>query len=292
MIELQNENLTLRVDPFGAQMMELRSKYGTQYLWNGDPAYWKDRAPVLFPYVARLTNGSYTYCGVRYSMKIHGFAKDSVFSVEEQSADSVTLCLQDTPETLRQYPFRFTFRVRYALCGWTVAVTYSVRNEDEKEMMFGVGGHPGFRVPLAEDTAFEDYELRFSHACQPDRVGFTETCFLNGHDTPYPLENGTTIRLRHDLFGEDAIVLKNMARRVTLCSDKTNRSVTVTYPQMPYLGIWHMPHTDAPYVCIEPWASLPSRQDVVEELSCKSDLIHLAPGAEYENTWSISITEE
>ena len=54
----------------------------------------------------------------------------------------------------------------------------------------------------------------------------------------------------------------------------------------------HMPHTDAPYVCIEPWASLPSRQDVVEELSCKSDLIHIAPGAEYENTWSIAITEE
>ena len=53
-----------------------------------------------------------------------------------------------------------------------------------------------------------------------------------------------------------------------------------------------MPHTDAPYVCIEPWSSLPSRQDVVEELSGKSDLIHLAPGAEYENTWSIAITEE
>ena len=33
-------------------------------------------------------------------------------------------------------------------------------------------------------------------------------------------------------------------------------------------------------------------QDVVEELSCKSDLIHLAPGAKYENQWSITITEE
>ncbi len=115
-------------------------------------------------------------------------------------------------------------------------------------MMFGVGGHPGFRVPLAEDTAFEDYELRFSQPCHPDRIGFTEACFLNGHDTPYPLENGTMLRLRHDLFDEDAIVLKNMARRVTLCSAKTNRSVTVTYPQMPYLGIWHMPHRCA--VCL------------------------------------------
>ena len=90
MIELQNENLTLRVDPLGAQMMELRSRQGTQFLWNGDAKYWRDRAPVLFPYVARLTDGSYTLYGERYSMDIHGFAKDSVFSVEEQSADSVT----------------------------------------------------------------------------------------------------------------------------------------------------------------------------------------------------------
>ena len=182
--------------------------------------------------------------------------------------------------------------MRYALRGWTVNVTYSVRNEDEKELPFGIGGHPGFRLPLSDGTAFEDYELRFSHACQPDRIGFTGDCYLNGQTEFFPLEDSTTIRLRHELFDEDAIVLKNMARCVSLCSEKTGRSVTVAYPQMPYLGIWHMPHTDAPYVCIEPWASLPSRQDVVEELSCKSDLIHLAPGAKYENQWSITITEE
>lgn len=292
MVVLQNENLTLRVDPLGAQMMELCSQNGTQFLWGGDPAYWCDRAPVLFPYVARLTNGSYTLYGVRYSMDIHGFAKDSVFTVEEQSDDSVTLCLHDSPETLRQYPFHFTFRVRYVLRGWTVAVTYCVQNEDEREMIFGIGGHPGFRVPLTEGTRFEDYELHFSQPCRPDRVGFTEACFLNGQDQPYPLGDGTTLCLRHDLFDEDAIVLKNMARCVTLCSAKSNRAVTVDYPQMPYLGIWHMPRTDAPCVCIEPWASLPSRQDVVEELSCKSDLIHLASGAQYRNTWTITVTEE
>ena len=94
MLTLQNQNLTLCVDPFGAQMMELGSKQGTQFLWNGDKQYWPDRAPVLFPYVARLTDGCYTLCGERYSMDIHGFAKDSVFTIEEQSSDSVTFCLR------------------------------------------------------------------------------------------------------------------------------------------------------------------------------------------------------
>ena len=167
MLTLQNQNLTLCVDPFGAQMMELGSKQGTQFLWNGDKQYWPDRAPVLFPYVARLTDGCYTLCGERYSMDIHGFAKDSVFTIEEQSSDSVTFWLRQTPETLRQYPFRFTFRVRYALRGWTVHVTYSVCNEDEKELPFGIGGHPGFRVPLTGSTGFETINCAFrSHVCQ------------------------------------------------------------------------------------------------------------------------------
>ena len=65
MLTLRNENLTLCVDPFGAQMMELCSRQGTQFLWNGDEKYWRDRAPVLFPYVARLTDGCYTRYGER-----------------------------------------------------------------------------------------------------------------------------------------------------------------------------------------------------------------------------------
>lgn len=91
------------------------------------------------------------------------------------------------------------------------------------------------------------------------------------------------------MFDDDAIILKNMAREITLRSMASDRAVTVSYPDMSYLGIWHWPKTDAPYVCIEPWSSLPGRQDVVEELSCKSDLVHLTPGNTYHNTWSITI---
>ena len=77
-----------------------------------------------------------------------------------------------------------------------------------------------------------------------------------------------------------------MAREVTLKSSVSAHRVTVSYPRMPYLGIWHWPHTDAPYVCIEPWSSLPSRQDVVEEFTCKSDLVQLPAGGIYDNTWT------
>ena len=182
--------------------------------------------------------------------------------------------------------------MRYALHGRELEIGYTVRNPNAEELPFGIGGHPGFRVPLCAGTAFEDYYLRFSEPCEPDRVGFTPSVFLSGHDERYPLENAQLLRLRHELFDDDAIILKNMARSVTLCSDKTPLAITVTYPQMDYLGLWHMPKTDAPYLCIEPWRSLPSRQDVVEEFDCKSDLVHLAPGGEYQNCWKVAVTGE
>jgi galactose mutarotase-like enzyme len=144
-------------------------------------------------------------------------------------------------------------------------------------------------VPVSEAENFEDYYLEFSLPCHPDRVGFTPAVFLSGQDEAYPLADGTRIDLNHELFDEDAIILKNMAREVTLKSRVSSHSVTVSYPQMPYLGIWHWPKTDAPYVCIEPWTSLPSRQDVVEEFTCKSDLVQLTPGCVYDNTWTITI---
>ena len=82
-----------------------------------------------------------------------------------------------------------------------------------------------------------------------------------------------------------------MAKEVTLQSQISGCVVTVSHPQMPYLGIWHTPKTDAPFVCIEPWTSLPGRENMIEDFSRKSDLIQLAPGRRFEITWSITITD-
>ena len=139
MITIQNEYLTLRAEEFGAQMVELGSKGGTQFLWNADKTYWGETAPVLFPFVGRLTDGAYTVHGARYAMATHGFAKRNAFAVEEQTAESVTLVLRDTEEIRRDYPFRFTFRVKYALSGSSVLVTYFVKNEGDEVMPFGLG---------------------------------------------------------------------------------------------------------------------------------------------------------
>ncbi|MBQ2990670.1 MAG: aldose 1-epimerase family protein, partial [Clostridia bacterium] len=210
-------------------------------------------------------------------------------ALAEKGESRMVFELCDNAETYAQYPRRFVFRVIYALEGKRLGITYEVVNRDERTMHFGLGGHPGFNVPLEEGKRFEDYQLRFSKPCSPVRVGFSEDCFLNGQDSAYPLEGGVSLPLRHDLFDDDAIVLRDMARRVTLCAPGAARSVTVSFPDMPYLGIWHWPRTDAPYVCIEPWVSLPSRQGQCAVLEEQSDLVRLESGKTYTNTWTMEI---
>lgn len=291
LISIKNEFMSLSVDTFGAQLMSLKAG-DTEYLWQGDPQYWRGRAPVLFPYVARLWESSYCYRGKNYTMGIHGFASKMEFSLTERGTDYMVLSLAANEETRAMYPFDFTLDICYRLVKNKVEVFNTVRNHGPNVMPFGFGGHPGFRVPVEEGEAFEDYCLEFAAPCKPDRVGFTPDIFLSGIDTPYPLEDDRRIWLRHDLFDTDAVVLKNVCREVTLKSKNGQHTVTVSYPGMGYIGFWHMSKLDAPYVCIEPWTSLPARQNVVEDLECKSDLIQLQPKKTYENTWTITIGEE
>lgn len=286
---IHNDAMTVTIDELGAQLMSITAADGTEYLWNGDPAYWTGRAPNLFPYVGRLTNDSYTYGGKTYQMTRHGFAKRTAFATADQGAANLTLRMTDTPESRESYPFAFQFDVSYVLEGSALVIVYAVENRGRETMYFGLGGHPGFRVPLEAGKSFEDYRLTFAHPSQPCRVLLSDAYMLSGHDAPYPLEDGTVLPLRHDLFDQDAIILKNFERTMTLSAGEGTRGLTLSCPRMRYLGIWHMPKTDAPYVCLEPWASLPSRQDVVEDLAQQNDLISLESGQRYENRWTITI---
>lgn len=273
---ISNEILTVAARGLGAELSSIRAN-GTEYLWQGDEALWPDQAPILFPYVARLTREQYRYEGKTYSLPIHGFAKDSRFQFQSPSPQEMRFTLTDSPETLGAYPFPFRFTVSYRLEDNRLRQGFTVENTGPDTMFFGLGGHPGFRVPLEEGLAFEDYQVELDPGASPVRVGFTPQCFLNGDDRPYPLEKGV-LPLGHSLFDEDAIVLREAGCQARLRSPKGGRAVTAEFPGFPYLGLWHCPHTAAPYVCIEPWCSLPSRQDLVEDLSDQPSLLRLPSG--------------
>ena len=92
---IENEFLQVTISDAGAELMSIRSADGTEYLWQGDAAYWSDRAPNIFPYVARLTDGCYTYQGKTYHLPIHGFAPTAKFSVRDWEKTTVTFTLEN-----------------------------------------------------------------------------------------------------------------------------------------------------------------------------------------------------
>lgn len=287
---IKNAELTVVLNSVGAVLHSIQ-KDGTEYLWQGDPNYWARRDVNLFPYVGRLYDGKYLLDGKTYPMTIHGFCIGTEFAVTQQAEDTIRFTLTDNEKTFEMYPFHFAFHVEYRLEGSTIVKTCTVENRDTRQMYFGIGGHPGFMVPLDQQGSFTDWKLVFEKPCQPVRMDLDQTNYLlAGTSSPFPLENGTTISLEHSLFDLDAVVLADVCRTVTLCSSKSQRSVTVSYPDYPFVGFWHAPRKDAPYVCIEPWVSLPSHSAYMEDLSTQAHLIHLPGGETYRNRMTITLT--
>lgn len=286
---LRNSEMEVQVSSKGGELVSLRDAAQTEYIWIGDARYWKRHAPQLFPCIGRLTNNQYRMDGALHEMGQHGFLRDYELMKVEESETFLHLQLQSDASTRQLYDRAWTVDIFYSLCGKTLSVKFQVRNCDARTMRFGYGIHPGFNVPLNPALRFEDYRLDFHEVSIPKQMELTERYTISGGMHDYALEEGRYLPLQHRLFDHDAIILKDMPHTVTLGSQKDEKKVTVAFPDMPYLGIWHAPETDAPFVCIEPWSSLPSTDGVIDEFETKPDFITVEPEQTYTNCWSISI---
>jgi len=282
---IKNNELKIEISDIGAELMSVTNNNGMQYIWNGDPEFWDRRAPNLFPYIGRLTNKSYYYKNKLYHMEIHGFLRDSKLQLTAHSDNRAVYELKSSDETLAVYPFPFALMIEYTLEGTKLVITYHIQNTGSETMYFGIGGHPGFNVPMEEGLQFEDYELDIG--TESELVVITPDCYCTGELAPFSEADGKPLPLDHSLFDNDAIILKCPARLVRLYSRKGKHGITVDFPKMPYVGLWHRPKTTAPYLCIEPWTSLPSRKDIIEDISTQPDMIVLEVKDTYTNTWTI-----
>jgi len=286
--KISNEFLTVEVSDMGAELQSIRSAEGIEYLWQGDPGYWKGRAPSIFPYVARLTDGKYTYKGKTYEMPIHGFAPTTAFKCDRVSDTRLIMYIESDAETRAMYPFDFRFSETFTLDGSRLIVSFDVDNRSQDRMYFGIGGHPGFNVPFMgiegahiDDTVFSDYRLNFMEAKDPTFIVFTEDCFVTDERRPLGLRDSQYYDLHHDMFDNDALIITDTSHKVRLESDKSGHSVEMHFDDFDYFGFWHWPKTDAPYICLEPWASLPARKGIIEDLETQPSLKNIAPGGTY-----------
>lgn len=273
---LKNDVLTVTLCDHGAEIISVK-RGDCEYIWQADPTYWKGKAPLLFPVCGRLFGFKYTYEGKTYDLGNHGFARSMDYEVISTSEHGITFQLDANEETRACYPFEFRLTVSYTLTGNKISSHVEIKNMGDKTLPATFGCHPGFNVPLSGGS-FEDYYLEFAKDCTPNELLFTPTCFNTGKKKVMPLADGRKIPLRHSLFDIDAVFMDRITDTVTLKSDKSERYVTYKYAGFPYLGIWHKPQSDAPYVCIEPWCGLPSYDGVTDDIMDRSDMYHILAG--------------
>lgn len=264
------------INEFGAQLSRLADEK-TEYLWDGNPDIWPKHAPVLFPFVGRMPNQKYHYQGKEYEIPLHGFAPYSNFALTEKSEDSATFSLIVTDEIKAMYPFDFGFSVTYSLSGDRLTVTYKAENKGSDVMYYGLGSHPGFNVPLKEGLKFEDYYVEFPESTEVMHRLFTPACLDSHKEVPYEEIKDKKLALRHNLFDNDAVLLKNTGNRCIIKTDKDNTAIQVEYPDTPWCAVWHKVKMEVPFVCIEPWFCLPGDEGE-NDIARKPDFFSLRKG--------------
>ena len=285
---IENKKLRVSVSDFGAELVSVYSfERDAECLRQPDEKYWDRQAPILFPVCGRFYDLKYYYNDKPYDMACHGFAWNTTFAVENHTDTAITFVLTESEETLKSYPFNFRLEVTYTLEDNVVKNDIKVINTDSKKLYFSVGAHPGFCVPMAEGEEFEDYYVDFGKECSPEIIhNFHE----EGGFEPYSLKDNRYIPLTHPIFDEDGIFLRNTTGFAAIRSKKSDRAVEVRYDGFPYVGIWHWPFTDAPYVCIEPWCTIPCSDCKVPHVDKNEvEMLTLEPELEYTRGFEFKI---
>ncbi len=279
MVILDNKKIRLEIAERGAEIRRCTVN-GEERFYDGNPEFWTGVAPVLFPVCSGLKDNKFTVGDKSYTLEKHGFAKKMDFIVEEKTNAYAVFLLKSTPETLKSYPWEFEFRIKYTLNDESINVKYDIKNLSDSIMYAGVGSHEAYSCP----EGIEDYDLIF------EKKETLKTHRLSGslitRETDTVLFESDTLPLYYKYFSIDALIFSDVKSRfVTLRNRKNGKSVSVAFPDCPYLVLWTKP--DAPYFCIEPWINCPTFEDESYDITAKVGMAAIKPQEVYTNAHTI-----
>lgn len=286
---LENSNISIAASTYGGEIHSLKSKEdNTEYLWNGNPEYWKYHAPILFPIVGKVKNLKYRVDGKTYELPQHGLARISEFNLLTQNKESITFELVYSDDTLKVYPFKFSLQITYTLLDNGVKVTYTVNNLDDKNILFSIGSHPAFMCPIEEGLSLNDYYFKFNEKENAPIMLLNSHGLFTGETEDF-LDNSNIIPLSKELFKNDALVFNNLkSNKISIESQKGTKSLTLDFTGFPDLGLW-APATGAPFVCIEPWYGHADFADFEGEFKDKEGVISLEVNGKFECNFIVTI---
>jgi len=275
-VSLKSSELTAEVDPQGAQLSVLQDRAGRDLLWGGDPAVWSGRAPLLFPIVGALEEGSYRLGSRVYHLPRHGFARNRLFEIVESTPKNAILRLRADAASLEVFPFRFELEIQFALDGPTLSLTSWVRNLSAENMPASFGYHPALRWPLpyGEPRLAHFIEFASDEPAPVRRLNAAGLLTPELHPTPIAHRR---LELADALFQDDAVIFDQIRSRSVSYGADAGPRMQLSFPDSPYLGIWTKPQAE--FICIEPWHGVADPVGFSTDFRTKPGVFMLAPGA-------------
>src|SRR4051812_37692419 len=269
-VSIASESLRATVSSLGAELVRLQTVTGEELLWDGNPAVWAGRSPLLFPIVGAVKDDRIKVRGQSYPLARHGFARTSTFELVESESARCTWRLSANDDTRSRYPFAFRLDVTYVLAANRLTISARVANEGDDPMPASFGFHPAFRWPLVPGAPRERHEIRFEtdEAAPIRRLAGG----LLGESVASPVSNGR-LPLSDALFEHDAVIFDRLNSRKVSYGPMAGRALDLEFGQMPHLGIWSKP--GAGFVCIEPWQGFASPVGFDGELAEKPGIISI-----------------
>ncbi|WP_432647774.1 aldose 1-epimerase family protein [Mitsuokella sp.] len=287
---IENDKLCVQVRDHGAELRSIKERADeTEYLWNGDPTWWKYSSPVLFPIIGKVRDGKYRVDGKEYELPSHGLGRISDFKLVEKKADRIAFSLLWSEESLKKYPWKFELLVAYELHDKAIKVIWTIRNHDDHEMIYSIGAHGAYRCPIVHGESFSDCYLEFNKAEDAPNMPLNENGQFLRTKGDKPLK-GTKLSLNFDEFKNDVLAYHNLhSDKVTIRSTKSTKSLSIIAKDFPFWGFWTPVKGGAPFLCIEPWHGHADYEDFDGDFSEREGSERLAAGEEQTFTYTIEI---
>ena len=288
---LENEKIKLTVSDLGAEIRSLiRKSDNTELMWQADAAYWGRTSPVLFPLVGNYFEKKSIYKGKSYEMGQHGFARDMVFELNNQTNSILEFVLNDDASTHEKYPFAFELVVGYELSNDAVKVYWKVKNTNDETMYFSIGAHPAFNCDLNSYTLRFEKNAESVSSLTANYIANDASGCLSDDQATFLLKNGI-LDMSDELFSRDALVFEGQQSDKVTLVDPTGKDVISVAFDTPLFGVWSPVGKQAPFVCIEPWFGRCDRVGFNQKLEEREYGNTLAPKETYSNKYSIIVCE-
>jgi len=239
--------------------------------------------PVLFPFAGRTYDrGEIGFwrdaAGVRRPMPMHGFARQSDFTLTSVDSRGFTAQLVPGEEARAAYPFDYDFAVTYRFEPLGLACEFKLENRGPQPLPWSAGHHFYFTLPWSEGSKRSDYLIRIPAAKHWRREEDKEVAgpALRKQEN---LANPDLIDIAHGELSASNVVFGEKGRP----GDVTVRLGVEKVPPPEAVFVTWTADENSPFYCVEPWMGLPNSPE------SKVGLHWVAPGTTGTFTVSVNV---